>query len=120
MFTFPTRHVIATAIFLDGGQALRAFLRVGRYPVCRFRVILAFFKPQFDQRTRRWLMIAEATAKTEAMLFWASDRWYNAIEFIFPDITLNRVLTFWCWTPFQHFLVVHIRTGEKNLISSHE
>ena len=49
--TLSTRHMIASAILLDCGTALWAFLGVRRYPICCLGIVLALFEPFFDEGT---------------------------------------------------------------------
>jgi hypothetical protein len=46
---FLPHHVVAAAVLLDGGAALRALLRVGGDPVGRLGVVVALLDPLLDQ-----------------------------------------------------------------------
>jgi hypothetical protein len=66
--TFPTRHMITTAILLDCGTTFRAFLGVCTDPICSLGVVLAFLKPFLDESAETRLVIRETAAKTEGVV----------------------------------------------------
>ena len=57
MFALPACHMVATTVLLDSRLAFGAFLCVGGYPVCCFRVIFALLQPLLDKRARRRLVV---------------------------------------------------------------
>lgn len=116
MLAFSTGHMIATTVFLNRRPALRAFLGVCRYPVRCFRVILALLQPLLDQRTGSRLMISQGAPKAEAIIACTGNRRYNTSKVSLLDTAFDRIFTVWCWTPFEVFLVIHVSTGQEDLI----
>lgn len=100
--------MVATAIFLDRGVALRALLCISRNPISGFRVVFAFLQPHLDQGARSWLMVCHSTSKTKAMFASAGNGGNNPKKISLFDSAFDSILAIWGWAPFEILFIVHV------------
>ena len=118
MLAFPTCHVVAATVLFDCRVAFRAFFCVGGNPVSRLGVVFALFDPLLNQAARRWLMIIQRTAETEAMVANTIDGRHDTSQVSLFDRALNGILTIWCWAPFQVLPIINIGTSEQDVVAA--
>lgn len=60
-------HVVAAPVLFYGGLALGTLFGVGRDPVARFGVVVAFLDPHLDQVAPHWIVPVFGARKTKVM-----------------------------------------------------
>src|SRR5271170_8043401 len=108
--TFPTRHMVTTAVFFNGRITTGTFFGVGRDPIRSFGIVFAFLEPFLDKRTCAGLMVGESTAKAETMAATATDGGDNVVELGGWDVTFDGVFAVWRGTPFEVVIIVDVRS----------
>jgi hypothetical protein len=116
VLAFPAGHVVTAAILFYRRVALRAFFRVGRDPIRRFRVVFAFLQPLLHEGTGWRLMICKSASEAEAVFAATMNSGRNYCQLSLLDATLDGIYTFRCWTPFQVVLVIDVGSSKKHLV----
>lgn len=86
-------HVVAAAVFLYGHVTLGTLFGVGRNPIGRLRVVVAFFNPLFEPFASDRIVPELAAAETKHVTASALD-WLRVVVLDF-----DCVGTIGCWTP---------------------
>ena len=108
--TFPTRHMVTTAVFFNGRVTAGTFFGIGRNPIRCFGIVFTFLEPFLDKRTCAGLMVGKSTAKAETMAATASDGGDNVVELGGRDVTFDGVFAVWRGTPFEVVIIVDVRS----------
>src|SRR5436190_377356 len=109
---FATSHMVAATVFLDGGVTLGAFLCIRRYPVGRFRIILAFLEPFLDNSARRRLVIVEGATEAEMVTAATMNRWNGTGKVAILDLAIDGVYTVRSRAPFEVLEVIDVGSSE--------